>query len=562
MIVITGGEVTLTSIYRRRKESVIKMASTAVRPSGRGEPGRGRPAGGRPQQQRPNPQYRGGPQSQYQQQRQQQPYYGGSRSPQPQGRRKKKSKAPLIITVLILLIIIIVAVVYGVGYLYYKDRFTANVFINGREVSGNTMAETRKMFEHKEVPEDITIATPRGNSVKLSLAEVDYKFSYEEELDRIYADLDKKSWFAYLLHRTDYNFSDVSSYNKDKLMSAIDSADWGTQENVNAQLKSDDNGFHIEPEVQGDVFDMGVMKNFIATNLDKDDYSFDAMDSGAYVQPDTVAADYEAKAATLNNLWNMSISYDFNYTEEELTGKQIIKLVDVDREGNYTVDEEACMTYIEKLAKKYDTYNTVRKFKSTLQGKIKVNPSSDAKYGWWMDQQQSCDQLVRMLKKGKTRKNVTPIYYVHDGYFEFTGVPEARTEKDDIGKTYIEVDLSNQQWWYYKKGKKKRHGYIVSGQTTTAARTTLEGVYKLWAKDVNHRMKDRNADGDEWDVTCNYWNNISLCGIGMHDSTWRGGFGGDIYKYNGSHGCINMTYDDAQYIYNNIPLGTPVVMFY
>ena len=75
-------------------------------------------------------------------------------------------------------------------------------------------------------------------------------------------------------------------------------------------------------------------------------------------------------------------------------------------------------------------------------------------------------------------------------------------------------------------------------------------------------MKDRNADGEEWDTTCNYWNNISLCGIGMHDSTWRGAFGDNIYQWNGSHGCINMPYEGAQYIYENVELGTPVVMFY
>jgi len=117
--------------------------------------------------------------------------------------------------------------------------------------------------------------------------------------------------------------------------------------------------------------------------------------------------------------------------------------------------------------------------------------------------------------------------------------------------------------WYYEKGKKKLDTYIVSGQTTSEARTTLPGVYKLWSKETNKRMKDTNADGDEWDTKCNFWNNVSLCGIGLHDSTWRGGyFGGEIYKYNGSHGCINMSYDDAKYVYDNVPYGTPVVMYY
>ena len=50
--------------------------------------------------------------------------------------------------------------------------------------------------------------------------------------------------------------------------------------------------------------------------------------------------------------------------------------------------------------------------------------------------------------------------------------------------------------------------------------------------------------------------------IGMHDATWRGSFGGGIYKYDGSHGCVNMPYSVAEAIFNNIEAGTPVVCYY
>jgi lipoprotein-anchoring transpeptidase ErfK/SrfK len=117
--------------------------------------------------------------------------------------------------------------------------------------------------------------------------------------------------------------------------------------------------------------------------------------------------------------------------------------------------------------------------------------------------------------------------------------------------------------WYYKEGKLDYETDIVSGQTTSEARTTLPGVYKLWFKDTNFRMQGTNEDGDEWDVTCSYWNNVSLCGIGLHDSAWRGNaFGGNIYKTNGSHGCINMPPAGAKYVYDNVEYGTPVVMYY
>lgn len=476
-------------------------------------------------------------------------------------KRKKKSKAPVIALVSVICFVLAVVLVYFFGYMYYKDKFTANTYINGIDVSGKTFDEASKLFDHEEVPDTLQITRPSGDIVNISLEAIDYNYSYEKELKRIYDDLDRKSWFSFIFSQTEYGFTDVASYNKQKLMEQIDLSDWGTEENQNAKLKSDDNGWYVQPEVQGDVFDMDILKDYISKCLDKASYTVIGTDSGAYTPPKTVTSDYDAKLETLNKLWNVKLYTNFDYTKDLLTGKKLCKMVNVKRDGSYTVDEDAVMKYVEHLARKYDTYNTERKFKATIQGKITVPTSSDAKYGWWLDQQQTCDLLVECIENGKTKKNIKPIYY-KQGNFEFSGLASARSEKDDIGKTYLEVDLTNQQFWYYKKGKQVRHGYIVSGQTTSAARTTLPGVYKVWQKATNYRMKDSNADGEEWDTTCNYWTRIAIVGIGMHDSTWRGAFGGEIYKYNGSHGCINMTYADAQYIYENVAMDTPVVMYY
>ena len=50
---------------------------------------------------------------------------------------------------------------------------------------------------------------------------------------------------------------------------------------------------------------------------------------------------------------------------------------------------------------------------------------------------------------------------------------------------------------------------------------------------------------------------------GMHDATWRSKsqFGTDRYTYDGSHGCVNMPYDAARYLYKNADKGTPVIVF-
>ena len=49
---------------------------------------------------------------------------------------------------------------------------------------------------------------------------------------------------------------------------------------------------------------------------------------------------------------------------------------------------------------------------------------------------------------------------------------------------------------------------------------------------------------------------------GIHDAyRWRTKYGGDIYQWNGSHGCVNAPLEVAQTLYERVEMGTPVIVY-
>ena len=48
-------------------------------------------------------------------------------------------------------------------------------------------------------------------------------------------------------------------------------------------------------------------------------------------------------------------------------------------------------------------------------------------------------------------------------------------------------------------------------------------------------------------------------GEGLHDAN-RGAFGGNIYTYNGSHGCVNLPYSAAEALWGIVEVGDPVIV--
>lgn len=297
---------------------------------------------------------------------------------------------------------------------------------------------------------------------------------------------------------------------------------------------------------------------FIVCVVSKVNNNKDAGDSSRQ----TVTLKNESSENNTESNTDFSITYDFYYTTETLNGEKLKEMYHTDADGNIVVDEEKCRNYVDYLADKYDTFGKPRKFHATLQGNIVVPNSDDAVYGWLTDKEKTCEELIKMIKEGETVKRCEPVYYDNGYGYTYDGVRSARNADDDIGDTYIEIDLSAQHLWVYINGKVTYQCDIVSGQSTSITTLTLPGVYKLWYKGQNYPLNGSNADGESWSSTCNYWNLVSICGIGLHDTVNRNAFGGNEFRYNGSKGCVNMPLEGAKYVYEQVPLGTPVVMYY
>jgi lipoprotein-anchoring transpeptidase ErfK/SrfK len=141
---------------------------------------------------------------------------------------------------------------------------------------------------------------------------------------------------------------------------------------------------------------------------------------------------------------------------------------------------------------------------------------------------------------------------VHIPAYEHEGVVHG---KNDIGNTYIEVDMGNQKLYAYLDGQLLVETDIVTGNVKKKMSTPEGVVY------VNKKQRNRTLRGPGYASFVKYWMPVKG-GIGLHDASWRKEFGGEIYKTNGSHGCINIPRNVMSEIYENFEVGTPVIMFY
>lgn len=129
--------------------------------------------------------------------------------------------------------------------------------------------------------------------------------------------------------------------------------------------------------------------------------------------------------------------------------------------------------------------------------------------------------------------------------------PEMKKRTPDV---IIEVSKSAQHVWVYRPdGKKVMDSPCVTGRR--GVHDTPTGVYY-----ISQRAKEYNMRGDGYVSHCKRFMRITNTGVALHDASWRSVFGGNIYTYNGSHGCVNLPTAFALKLYDRVTTGRTMVI--
>ena len=135
------------------------------------------------------------------------------------------------------------------------------------------------------------------------------------------------------------------------------------------------------------------------------------------------------------------------------------------KKGNYTLDKKLVADYVYNLGYKYDTFGCTRTF-LTYDGREKVIEGGD--YGWAIDQAAETEALIKAIKDG-TIDEREPVY-VYKGWSRNT---------NDIGYTYIEIDLTNQRMVFYKDGAPIVDTPVVTGNPNVDGNETPTGCFAV-----------------------------------------------------------------------------------
>lgn len=114
--------------------------------------------------------------------------------------------------------------------------------------------------------------------------------------------------------------------------------------------------------------------------------------------------------------------------------------------------------YVAQIAAAHDTVGTEREFQTTSGRTVSVYGSA---YGWQIDQASEVAQLTQEIQSG-TQTTREPVYSMTANAHGY----------NDIGNTYIEVDLSEQHMYFYQNGEDIFESDIVSGDMRYSDRQT------------------------------------------------------------------------------------------
>ena len=473
--------------------------------------------------------------------------------------KKKTHKGLKIFGLVMLMIIVLGGCAYGGISYYFTDRFFEGTWINGIDCSQKTAYEVEQLMAEKLSEYSIEVSSRNIAAQTIRGEDIDYQYMSTGEILQLLKKQKPYEWIRGLYEQKSYTVSENVGYNKTLLQEQLKSLNCAQAENQvepeNAYVAFQDNQFVIVPETEGSKLNIKEAYKLLDAAVEANEASIDFSDNqDAYVSAEVTQDDPALQSAleACNNYTKASITYTFGDQSTTLDGNTIKDWLQFDEKGQLVWDDNSFQQhvadYVAQLAATYDTVGTEREFQATSGRTVYVSSSV---YGWKIDQAAETAQLSQEIQSG-TQTTREPVYSQTANAY---GV-------NDLGNTYIEVDLSEQHMYYYQDGVNIFESDFVSGNMSYADRQTHAGIFTLYYKKSPDVLRGgQKGTANYYEQPVQYWMPFDG-GIGFHDADWRDEFGGDIYLTSGSHGCINLPPENAEVLYDLIQYDVPIVCFY
>lgn len=441
----------------------------------------------------------------------------------------------------------VMLIVYIAVAVYFSSHFYEDTEIYGIDCSQKSVEEVKKLVADKLDEYRLEVKERGGASEYLSADQIDLKFVDNSSIDRMARAQRSYIWPIMLMMERNDMAGVAFSYDQKKALTAFKDLECMnpiyTKAPTDAYVQVTDSGFEVVKETEGNTLNPETTAKALYAALDGGKSVLDLEEEDCYLKPDLCSDDEAlvAEAEAKDALVQADITYEFGSRQERANAPVIAQWITQAADGSYVIDDVKVTDYVEALAAKYDTFGLPRQFYTSLGTTVTL---TDGDYGWCMDQDATVVDLLNALESGY-RGTMEPQY-------TYTAMSR---EENDIGDTYVEICISQQVMWCYKDGVCIVYTPVVTGNPNKGNATPSNGVWSIDAKMQNYTLV-----GEGYRSPVDFWMPFNG-NVGIHDMQTRAYFGGTIYLTNGSHGCINTPYENAKTIYENVSIGTPVIVY-
>lgn len=461
-----------------------------------------------------------------------------------------EKKKGLWIQLAVITVFLLLAGAYlAIGF-YYQSSFSFGTYINGLYCTGKSVEEVNDELKNSYDAECLFVLDENSQVYKIPLASIGFSIDYTSQLENLMQLQHPFSWGVNLLHFRQNTIQPTVTFDFVKLKEALDNSGVAgsyAKENT-VEIRKTEHGYTLYDGMVN-VLDMNLVYKLVSDALEQDVTEVSIQNCFSDLPYTDEMQDILALFEKIDSFQQCQIVYDMGDAYIALSPEIVCEWISLDENGDFLLTgegelifrEEGVAEFIETLCETYDTYGSVRTFQTTEGRTVTIEGGT---YGNKLDKQKEIAYLTEafLLKKAE----------VHVPVYEKEAFCRG---KNDVGNTYIEIDMTQQMLYYYRQGELMLDCSVVTGNVRRGW-STPEGVNYVYNKQT-----DRVLRGPGYASPVDYWMPV-VKSVGIHDADWRTEFGADIYKTNGSHGCVNVPPNHMSLLYEMVEIGTPVVMFY